>query len=30
MEKLYKVSELAKLMGVSRVTVIKWISLGRL
>jgi len=30
MEKLYKVSELAKLMGVSRVTVIKWIRSGRI
>jgi len=30
MEKLYKVSELAELMGVSRVTVIKWIRSGRI
>jgi len=30
MEKLYKVSKLAELMGVSRVTVIKWIRAGRI
>jgi len=30
MEKLYRVSELAELMGVSRVTVIKWIRSGRI
>jgi len=30
MEKLYKVSELARLMSVSRVTVIKWIRSGRI
>jgi len=30
MEKLYKVSQLAELIGVSRVTVIKWIRSGRI
>jgi len=30
MEKLYRVSELAELMGVSRVTVVKWIRSGRI
>jgi len=30
MEKLYRVSELAKLMSVSRVTVVKWIRSGRI
>jgi len=30
MEKLYKVSKLAELIGVSRVTVIKWIRSGRI
>jgi len=30
MEKLYRVSELAELIGVSRVTVVKWIRSGRI
>jgi len=29
-EKLYKVSELARMLGVSRVTVVKWIRSGRI